>query len=285
MSPAASKTSPFEKLPPELVRTICHLVRDESTDEFQSADLISFALTCKAIEQCARPILWRECQIIFEQSDYQGDRILQNLQRLLWKTEHPIFNITRRVRIVLPYYTIITKKCFAADVDAALSSLVSQSQAIRHIDLNLSLIDEPLLAFGKTLNSIFACKTLDTISLLGYVGNDPIPNIPDSCTSQLKVEVIGQSLAFSLTPFTHLRWLYLVFDCRDEELRTNETPLFPPALWVTLETFVLELYGWPTQAETVMQAVAMSVQVSYSSLVYVASRIDMKSYRQRGERL
>lgn len=228
----------------------------------EQVDLASLSSTCRAVYQCARPLLWHNVHVVFDQKDFHDEHILHKLQSLLSTPNHPLFTATRHIRIVVPYWTVTTRNDFAKELDLALGTLINRAACLQQIFIDLAMIDDPDVRFQESLKSIFRHERIVSVSLHGYAGNRTVnTQITRLAVSHLRLEQIGKSLALDLYCFHHLKRLHLTTDCRDETLPDPKHWHIPPALWATLETFVLEIYGWQPHAEVVVQAVADSVKV------------------------
>lgn len=272
--PETISSSGLGKLPVELVQNICHHLLEQPMNPqigSKQLDLKSFQLTCKAVGACARPFIWQEVNIVFDEADLAHDvYVLQNLQGVVSSSDHPLFKHTRSIHISLPYYTIVTKAAFTDGLDIALSHLLSRSETLLRVQIDFAMVDHPISRFERTLNRIFEIQNLESLSILGLVSERPIAMQQASKITQLRVEQVGNGLPIDLLQFQHLSQLYLGIDCHYEELLVSTSLYFPPSLWSTLDAFVLELYGWEKQAEVVMRALATSVKVSFLSVASIA---------------
>lgn len=248
-------------LPIEIVREICSHLLDDCKGQRDQSDLASMSLTCKKLFYCAQPLLWQNLHIMCDQADLHADDVLQNLQKLLLNANHPVFRYTKRIKIVMPYYIVITESEFTDELDTTLGSLLARCSALQEVYVNFSMVDEPDSRFRRLLKSAFGHCNITTIALIGYMGARTNYSQLSSTIAQFTIGLIGNSLPFNLSIPQNLRRLHVGVDCRDEILADDPQWRFSPRLWETLDTFVLEVYGWMTHAKLVVQAVIGSVKV------------------------
>lgn len=253
-------------LPSEIVYAICQELDEGSLPTSRLSPLWSLALTCKSMHEHAQQILWRRVKVRFDTSNVHDDDILHRLRCLVQDPHRPQFRFVRTTNITLPYYSMVSRSDFCTDVDKAVALLLQLAREVKHITLDLSLIDHPLEMLQRTFTHLFKnLDNLESLSLAGYIcGSEDIP-IQRNSMQSLHLEVIGNRLPFRFDNYQSLRRLRLGIDCRDEELPLPPALQFHPQLWKTLECFVLELYGWHLYARSVKDTIAASIQASVIS--------------------
>lgn len=251
----------FANLPVEIVKEICTHLQVAHKCRKEQRDLSSLSLTCRRVYECARTLLWRNLHVTFDQIQPRDDHVLRMLQDIISSLNHPLFLSLNRLHVIMPYYSITTRDSFAKELDKTLGTLIAGAEVLQEIHVDLGIVDAPELHFYNLLDSVLRHESVTSISLLGYAGELPFRAQARPMISHLTLGQIGGSLALDLRSFNSLRRLHLCTDCWDETLSDSNHWQVPPQLWVTLDTFVLEIYGWQPHAEMVMQTVAESVKV------------------------